>query len=256
MLKKFLRLEKEAAILLNRFSLSATQAPESSEMNHRQNAYAVLSISDTGHGMSEELIDKIFDPYFTTKEQGKGTGLGLAVVYGIVKEHGGDIKVHSEIGRGSTFDIYFPLMEKLSSTESTPEIGTYPGGIERILLVDDEETVANLEKQMLERMGYKVTSRLHSVEALEAFRARPSLFDLIITDMSMPNIPGDKLAKKIKSIRSDVPIIICTGFSERIREENFKQMGIEGLLMKPIVKSELAKTVRKVLDEVKSIIQD
>ncbi|WP_419657602.1 two component system sensor histidine kinase, hybrid [Desulfosarcina variabilis str. Montpellier] len=249
-------LENTGGTISIKLKQTATQAPESSEMNHRQNAYAVLSISDTGHGMSEELIDKIFDPYFTTKEQGKGTGLGLAVVYGIVKEHGGDIKVHSEIGRGSTFDIYFPLMEKLSSTESTPEIGTYPGGIERILLVDDEETVANLEKQMLERMGYKVTSRLHSVEALEAFRARPSLFDLIITDMSMPNIPGDKLAKKIKSIRSDVPIIICTGFSQRIREENFKQMGIEGLLMKPIVKSELAKTVRKVLDEVKSIIQD
>jgi CheY-like chemotaxis protein len=188
--------------------------------------------------------------------QGKGTGLGLAVVYGIVKEHGGEIKVYSEIGRGSTFEIYFPLMEKFDSTESTPEICKYQGGIERILLVDDEEPVVKIGKQMLERMGYKVTSRLHSVEALEAFRANPASYDLVVTDMSMPNITGDELAKKIKSIRSDVPVIVCTGFSERIREENFKQMGIDELLMKPIVKSELAKTVRKVLDEVKSIDQD
>ena len=217
-----------------------------------QNPYAVLSISDTGHGMSKELIGKIFDPYFTTKEQGKGTGLGLAVVYGIIKEHGGDIKVYSEIGRGSRFEIFLPLMKQLNCNGSKPEVGEYQGGIERILIVDDEAPVAKLEKKMLERLGYKVTMRLHSVEALEAFRANPASFDLVITDMSMPNIPGDHLAQKIKSIRSNVPIIICTGFSERIREENIKQMGINGLLMKPIVKSDLAKIVRKVLDETKS----
>ena len=217
-----------------------------------QNPYAVLSISDTGHGMSKELIGKIFDPYFTTKEQGKGTGLGLAVVYGIIKEHGGDIKVYSEIGRGSRFEIFLPLMKQLNCNGSKPEVGEYQGGIERILIVDDEAPVAKLEKKMLERLGYKVTLRLHSVEALEAFRANPASFDLVITDMSMPNIPGDHLAQKIKSIRSNVPIIICTGFSERIREENIKQMGINGLLMKPIVKSDLAKIVRKVLDETKS----
>ncbi len=231
---------------------NVTEAAESPEILLSPNSYAVLSISDTGHGISEELIDKIFDPYFTTKEQGKGTGLGLAVVYGIVKDHGGDIKVHSEIGRGTTLEIYFPLMEKFNSTESTSEIGNYQGGSERILLVDDEEPVAKLEKQMLERLGYKVTSRLHSVEALEAFRTRPLSFDLVITDMSMPNIPGDDLARKIKSIRSNVPIIVCTGFSERISEDKFEQIGIEGLLMKPIVKSELAKTVRKVIDKAKS----
>ncbi|WP_163354635.1 PAS domain-containing hybrid sensor histidine kinase/response regulator [Desulfobacter hydrogenophilus] len=215
----------------------------------KQGDYAVLSISDTGHGMSKELSGKIFDPYFTTKKQDKGTGLGLAVVYGIVKAHGGDIKVHSEIGKGSTFDIYFPVMEKTDRTESFIEVEAYHGGNERILLVDDEESIAKLEKRMLERMGYKVTSRLHSGEALEKFKSSPSLFDLVITDMSMPNIPGDELARKIKSIRSDVPIIICTGFSERIHENNFEQMGIDGLLMKPVVKSELAKTVRKVLEK-------
>ncbi|MGD9973749.1 MAG: PAS domain S-box protein [Desulfatirhabdiaceae bacterium] len=216
--------------------------------NMESGKYAVLSISDTGHGMPEELIGKIFDPYFTTKEQGKGTGLGLAVVYGIVKEHGGAITVNSEIGKGATFEIYFPLMKKSFGSESSLEADEYHGGNERILLVDDEESIAKLEKQMLERMGYKVISHLHSVEALEAFRVNPSSYDLVITDMSMPNIPGDELARKIKSIRSDAPIIVCTGYSERIHVDNIKQMGIDELLMKPIVKSDLVKVVRKVLD--------
>jgi len=131
------------------------------------------------------------------------------------------------------------------------EAEAHRGGNERILLVDDEESVAKLEKQMLERMGYKVTCRLHSAEALEAFRANPFSFDLVVSDMSMPNIPGDELAQKIKSIRPDVPIIICTGFSERIHKDNIRQMGIDDLLMKPVVISDLAKTVRKILDESK-----
>ena len=225
---------------------------ESVDLNIALGAYAVLTIKDTGIGIPEDLIGKVFDPYFTTKEQEKGTGLGLAVVYGIVKEHGGDIKVYSEIGKGSTFDIYFPLMKKSIDSESIPEPEKYQGGSERILLVDDEKTIAKLEKQMLERLGYDVTSRISGFDALAAFKANPSSYDLVVTDMSMPNIPGDKLAQEIKTIRSDVPIIICTGFSERIHENNLQQMGINGLLMKPIVKSELAKTIRKVLDEAKS----
>ncbi len=224
---------------------------ESVDLNIAPGAYAVLAITDNGPGMPEEIIGKIFDPYFTTKEQGKGTGLGLAVVYGIVKEHGGDIKVYSEMGKGSTFDIYFPLMKKTNDIESVPEVGAYEGGKERILLVDDEESIAKLEKEMLERLGYSVTARISGVDALEAFNASPSSYDLLVTDMSMPNISGDKLARKIKSIRPDMPIIICTGFSERINNDNIKQMGIDGLLMKPIIKSELAKMVRKVLDETK-----
>ena len=224
------------------------------EINISPGDYAVLSISDSGHGISEEHIGKIFDPYFTTKPQEKGTGLGLAVVYGIVKAHGGDIRVFSEIGKGSTFDIYLPLMKKTNGTDSVPEDEACRGGNERILLVDDEESIAKLEKQILERMGYTVSSHFHSVEALAAFKASPSSFDLVITDMNMPHMPGDKLANKIKSIRSDIAIILCTGFSERIHEDNFKQMGIDGLLMKPVVKSKLAKTVRKVLDDVKGEI--
>ncbi len=211
--------------------------------------YAVLSVSDTGHGMPAELIGKIFDPYFTTKEQGKGTGLGLAVVYGIVQGHKGNIKVYSEIGKGTTFNVYLPMMEKPPDTPTADGAEVLRTGTERILLVDDEPSIAKLEKQSLERLGYQVTMRVNSLEALEAFRTKPDSFDLIMTDMTMPNMTGDQLAGEIKSIRSDIPIIICTGFSERINDENAGNLGISGVLMKPAIKSEMAKMVRKVLDE-------
>ena len=182
----------------------------------------------------------------------KGPWLGLSVVYGIVKEYGGSIKVHSEIDKGSAFDIYLPLIEKTRSTESIPDVEGIPGGNERILLVDDEEAIAKLEKLMLESMGYDVTSYISGADALETFKASPFSYDLVVTDMSMPNIPGDELAREIKSIRTDVPVIICTGFSERIHQDNYEQMGIDALLMKPIATSELAKVVRIVLNESKN----
>ncbi len=210
--------------------------------------YALLTISDTGCGIDPALVDKIFDPYFTTKEQGKGTGLGLAVVHGIVNEHQGDIKIYSEVGKGSTLNVFLPLMEKTFEAESVERVEKHKKGAERILLVDDEEAIANLGRQMLERLGYRVTSRVNSVEALEAFRANPDAFDLVITDMTMPNITGDQLANELISIRPDISIIICTGFSERMTQEKAKAMGIKGFLMKPVIKSELGQEVRKVLD--------
>ncbi len=213
--------------------------------------YAHIMISDTGHGMPPDLIKKIFDPYFTTKEQGKGTGLGLAVVHGIVKEHKGDIKVVSEIGKGSTFNIYLPLMEKPDQLHISSKPKEVEKGHERILLVDDEKPIAKLGKQMLERLGYTVTIRSNSLDALDLFKAKPQSFDLIISDVSMPNMSGDELVTKMKHIRSDVPVILCTGFSERIKDRNINELGINGILMKPIIKSDLAQTVRKVLDEVK-----
>jgi len=228
---------------------TALKDVESVDLNLSPGTYAVLSISDTGHGMSEELISKIFNPYFTTKEQGKGTGLGLAVVYGIVQEHNGDIKVNSEIGKGATFAVYLPLIEKAHGIESIDAAEDYQGGNERILLVDDEEPIANLEKQMLERMGYKVTSRFHSLDAFAAFKANPYSFDLVITDMAMPSMTGAQLSEEILALRANIPILICTGFSERIDEEKAKSTGIKGFLMKPVIKSDMAKTVRKVLDE-------
>jgi CheY-like chemotaxis protein len=211
--------------------------------------YAMLSVCDTGLGIEPAIMDKIFDPYFTTKEQGKGTGLGLAVVYGIVIEHQGDINVHSELGKGTTFNVYLPIMvqdEKAVSIESKEKILT---GHERILLVDDEESIAKLEKQMLERLGYKVTMCVNSLEALEAFKNKPDLYDLVISDLTMPNMTGDQVAHEMIAVRSDIPIIICTGFSERLDHEKAASIGVKGFLMKPIVKSDMAKMVRKVLDE-------
>ena len=214
-----------------------------------------MTVTDTGEGISPNLMDKIFEPYFTTKEQGKGTGLGLAVAYGIIKEHKGDIKVHSEIGIGTTFDIYLPLMKKADNIETYEQTKDNPKGNEHVLLVDDEEPIAQLERQMLERLGYKVTARINSKEALEAFKAKPNAFDLVITDMTMPNMTGDQLSKELKEIRPDIPVIICTGFSERISKENAEAVGVNGFLMKPIIKSDLAQMVREVLDEAKGSAQ-
>ncbi|MDM8554254.1 PAS domain-containing protein [Desulfococcaceae bacterium HSG7] len=220
-------------------------------INLEPGEYAILSVSDTGSGISAELMDKIFDPYFTTKERGKGTGLGLAVVYGIVQKHKGDIKVYSEIGKGTTFNVYLPLMDKTAKSDTKEVTENLQTGDERILLVDDEPSIAKLEKQMLERLGYSITMRINSMEALEAFRERPDSFDMVISDMNMPNMAGDQLASEIKSIRSEIPFILCTGFSHRMNKEKADILGIAGILMKPVIKSEMAKTVRKLLDEAK-----
>ena len=214
--------------------------------------YALLTVSDTGCGIDPVLIDKIFDPYFTTKSKEKGTGLGLSVVYGIVREHGGDITVASRPGEGTTFSIFIPLMEKSLHTASRAEKETARRGNERILLVDDEPAIVRIEKQMLSRLGYNVTERTSSIDALETFQSSPHAFDLIISDMTMPNMTGDRLARKAFEIRPDIPVVICTGFSESFNEEKAKAMGIKGFLMKPVIQSELAKMVRGVLDAAKT----
>ena len=217
--------------------------------------YSMLSISDTGCGIDQSIMDKIFEPYFTTKDKGKGTGLGLAVVYGIVKEHSGDIKISSEIMKGTTVDVFLPLIEDSSENEPIEKSERLQTGTERILLVDDEESIARLEKQMLERLGYRVTSRTSSLDALEAFRANPGDFDLVISDMNMPNMTGDQLAKELLSIRPGIPIIVCTGFSEKLNNENIQAYGIRSFLMKPVVMSKMADITRKVLDETKTCLK-
>jgi len=213
--------------------------------------YVMLSVSDNGIGIPKKLMNNIFEPYFTTKEQGKGTGLGLAVVYGILTEHKGDIKVYSKEGKGTTFNVYLPLMMKSDEAILTEEVFKKLTGTERLLLVDDEESVVRLEKQMLERLGYNVSARTNSLEALETFNSNPDGYDLVISDMTMPNLTGDQLAQKLMSIRPDIPIVICTGFSERINKEQAEANKVKGFLMKPVVKSEMAQMVRKVLDEAK-----
>jgi len=209
--------------------------------------YLRLAVSDTGHGMSPEVIDRIFDPYFSTKPKDQGVGLGLSVVHGIVRSHGGAITVHSVPAEGSTVSVYLPQMdihEKRPTEKPGEELVI---GTERIMFVDDEPPIAKLGKQLLERLGYSVEARTSSIEALELFKAKPEYFDLIITDMTMPYLTGDNLAREIFKIREKIPIILCTGFSEQITEEKAARLGISAFLMKPLVKRELSEAVRKAL---------
>jgi len=210
--------------------------------------YLKLSISDTGHGMSPNVLERIFDPYFTTKEMGEGTGLGLAVVHGIVKALDGTVTVYSERGKGSTFNVYLPAI----TSDVEPEfnaVESIPTGNERILFIDDEQPIVNLAKQVMERLGYDVVTKTDSIEALRLIQTNPAEFDLVITDLTMPNMAGDALAQEIMRIRPDIPIILCTGFSKRISEEKAKDLGIRAFINKPILKPEIAETIRKVLDE-------
>jgi PAS domain S-box-containing protein len=216
--------------------------------------YALLSVSDTGCGIDPEIVDNIFEPYFTTKEKGKGTGLGLSLVYGIIREHAGDIKVHSELGKGTTFNVYLPLIEEAVEMFKPNPIEMDMKGNERILLVDDEEVIVRLVKQQLERLGYHVTPFIASPDALEAFKTDPEAFDLVISDMSMPHMTGDQLAKELIDIRADIPVIMCTGFSERINRKKAAAIGIKGFLMKPVVNSKIAEMVRNVLDASKNTV--
>jgi PAS domain S-box-containing protein len=211
-------------------------------------SYVCLTVSDKGKGMNQSIIDRIFDPYFTTKAEGKGTGLGLAVTYGIVKGYGGDIRVYSEPGKGTVFHVYIPCIKDAPVSSGIVSDETLPSGRERILLVDDENQIILMEKQMLERLGYHVTTRTSSIEAREAFREQPDKFDLVITDMTMPNMTGDKLAEELLEIRPDIPIVLCTGFSEKISKKKADAIGFKGFLMKPIVMKNLAKAIREALD--------
>jgi CheY-like chemotaxis protein len=222
--------------------------PDASAHDLASGAYAMLSVSDTGTGIDPSIMDKIFDPYFTTKTKGRGTGLGLATVYGIVKALGGDIRVDSEVGEGSCFHVYLPVQEISEPPEVETQPRPLPTGTEHILLVDDEASVVHLEKQMLERLGYRTTSFTDSLEALAAFEMDPSRFDLVITDMHMPELTGLQLAEEMIFVRPDLPVILCTGFSERINREKIGAVGIRDLLMKPVGMVDLAHKVREVID--------
>ena len=211
--------------------------------------YARITVSDTGTGIDQTLIDKIFDPYFTTKELGKGTGLGLSVVHGIVKEHGGDIQVYSEVGKGTAFHVYLPLLEDSKDSKTVAVARKHPTGSERILLVDDEEPILLMVQRMLEKLGYQVTVRTSSPDALAAFKANPGNFDLVISDRGMPNMTGEQLARELISIRPEIPIILCTGFADEIDELHAKSIGIKGFLKKPVTSSDFAEMVRRVLDD-------
>ncbi len=210
-------------------------------------SYLQIEVRDTGPGMSREIIDKIFDPYFTTKEKGEGTGMGLAVVQGIVQNCGGGLAVQSEPGKGAAFRIFLPSLQSVQPIEVQP-VEIIPGGNERILFVDDEPPLVDLSKKILERHGYRVTIRNSGIEAIELFKNHPYEFDLVITDMTMPHVTGDVLAQRMLSIRPDIPIIICTGYSEKITPELLETLQIKALVLKPIIRNEILLTVRQVLD--------
>ena len=211
--------------------------------------FVELLVSDTGCGMDQKTLKHIFEPYFTTKEPGKGTGMGLAVTYNIIQACGGFVKVESEPGAGSTFHVYFPaITEEPSISGEIHKQQSFPRGDERILVVDDEKEIVGMYKASLEGLGYRVTAHCSSEKALEEFRLRPDSFDLIITDQTMPNLPGAKLAQKILQIRTDFPIILCTGYSSMITKEKAWQIGIKRFIMKPVGRKELAVAVREELD--------
>jgi PAS domain S-box-containing protein len=209
--------------------------------------YLKLTVSDTGVGIADDVIEKIFDPYFTTKEIGKGTGMGLAIIHGIMKHYGGAITVDSQLGEGSTFHVFFPVVEDeaLSGIETFKDV---PRGTERILFIDDEEILCDLGREILERLGYRVTVRHSSLEALETFQDTPEEFDLILTDQTMPDMTGADLAKRLLGIRPDIPIILCTGYSKLINEHSAKEIGIKEFATKPLTRGAIGGLIRKVLD--------
>jgi CheY-like chemotaxis protein len=213
----------------------------------RPGHYLKLDVVDTGDGMDPATVSRIFDPYFTTKEAGAGTGLGLATVHGIVKDHGGAISVYSELGIGTTFHVFLPCVEDEAKVE-TKMAKPLVTGTERILFVDDEKVLVDIGEQMLKKLGYEVDSRTSPYDALETFKTRPNHYDVVFTDMTMPNMSGEKLAQELLKIRADIPIIICTGFSTMMSPEKSRATGIKGFLMKPVTMNDLSKKIRDVLD--------
>ncbi|BBO89635.1 ATP-binding protein [Desulfosarcina ovata] len=229
-------------------SLKKVESSHSRERasDRQPDRFACLTISDTGPGIKPEYLSRIFEPYFTTKEQSKGTGLGLSVVHGIVNACNGEIRVESHQGKGTTFYVFLPLLSSEAAGKSDDQHKILPGGAENILLVDDEAPIVQLEKRVLERLGYTVTTRMSSVDALEIFRIDPYRFDLVITDLTMPNLTGIDLAKAMTDIRPDLPVLMLTGFSEQLNRRMVENAGIRRVLMKPVLAKDLAAAIRSV----------
>jgi PAS domain S-box-containing protein len=242
-------MEKDGGVL--RIELDNIQLSEKDDMMDSEaepGHYIRITVSDTGHGIAPEMLARIFDPYFTTKGPDKGTGLGLSVVHGIVRSHGGIVKVYSEVGKGTAFHVFLPRTDGAVKKEEKVE-QKLPIGTERILVVDDEMHLLEMYQRMLGLLGYRVDTRSSPIEAIEALRSNPMKYDLVLTDMTMPQMNGHNLAKKIMEIRPGLPVILCTGFSDQINEEKARSAGILGFLLKPVLFHDLANTLRKALDD-------
>ncbi len=232
-------------ILLDTVELTADDIPAQYEAI--PGSYAKLSIQDAGHGIPAEMLDKIFDPFYSTKAEHEGAGMGLATVQGIVAQHGGIIIVNSIPNQATVFDLYFPITEEAATEPKT--INTdLPKGTEKILFIDDDEMLAKLGEKLLSEMGYQVSLMTESTEALKMFTANPDHFDLVITDQTMPQLSGKELIQKLKKIRPDLRTVLCTGFSSQIDEDQAQQLGIGAFCMKPLDLPEFLQTVRRVLD--------
>jgi PAS domain S-box-containing protein len=235
-------------VLLTDVSIDSSTITGVNNSNLLPGPYIKLTVSDTGHGMVPNTIKRIFEPYFTTKAKGVGTGLGMAMVHGIVNNLGGTIEVQSDVGKGTAFHVYLPRAEPAIEAIRPAETHHLPVGTERIMLVDDEPELLNISQEMLKKLGYEVISKNNSRDALDEFRQKPDQFDLILTDMTMPEMTGEKLAQEIIKIRPDIPVVLYTGYSEKIDAQKAKEIGIKAFVMKPLTLSNLAVTIREVLD--------
>ncbi len=220
--------------------------------NLKPGDYLKITVRDSGAGIPEKIIGRIFEPYYTTRKFGEGTGLGLAITHGIVRNHDGDITVESKVDQGSTFTVYLPV-NNAEVPDDDENISEIPRGSEHILLVDDEPAVLKIVGRMLERYGYRVSSATSGTEALSIFHNDPDSFDIVVTDMTMPDVTGEILAKEIMAIKPGMSVILCTGFSDSMDEQKAKEIGIKSFVMKPIAKNEFVKTVRAVLDQDKDM---
>ncbi len=223
------------------------EAREALSMNLPPGYYVRLTVSDTGCGMDDKIREKIFDPYFTTKDVGKGSGMGLAVVHGIVVSCGGKITVESVLGEGATFNLLFPASDRIIVAEKDPADRLLHGN-ERILFVDDEKDIVDMTRESLGTMGYRVTGALNGTEAFHVFSERPDEFDMVITDLTMPGLTGERLAHEIHAMRPDVPVILCTGYNTYFPDEKAKESGIRDILIKPVPARDMAEAIRDILD--------
>ena len=210
--------------------------------------YINLAVADTGPGMDADVVSRIFEPYFTTKEKGEGTGLGLFVVHGIVQRFNGWMDVESQPGKGTVFSIYFPRIEE-ESVDDLSTLQTHPTGTETILLVDDDKRVVEMTSELLGALDYRVIPAAGGDEALQLFAEIPNNIDLVITDQTMPGITGEVLSTRLREIKPGIPIIICTGYSETMNPRKASEVGINGFLMKPVEMRQLACMIRQVLDD-------